>query len=164
MKTAFWLIGIFFTLMVIALGYTLKLALDNAEPILDETYYEKGLDYQAHIDAREKAEAMGFRIQGEVFDRSSLERGEQSIGWTLVVPEGQIVQAGDVDFKLTLDQPATSRYRQVLEIQPDEIQQVDGNLVFLKKVNLKRPGYWDVIVEGKKGELYFHRSQRLAVQ
>ena len=159
MKTAFWLIGIFFTLMVIGLGYTLKLALDNAEPILDETYYEKG-----HIDAREKAEALGFRIQGEVFDATSLQRGEQSIAWTLVIPDGQTVKVGDVDFKLTLDQPATSRYRQVLDIQQDEIQQVDGNLVFQKKVNLKRPGYWDVIIEGKKGELYFHRAQRLAVQ
>ena len=164
MKTAFWLIGIFFTLMVIGLGYTLKLALDNAEPILDETYYEKGLDYQAHIDAREMAESQGYKIQGPVFDKDLLERGKQSLSWTLLVPDGKALKAEEVDFKLVIDQPATSRYRQSVQIAPDDIQIQNGNLVFTKEITIPRPGYWDVIVDGKAGELRFHRSHRVGVE
>ncbi len=164
MKTAFWLIGIFFTLLVIGLGYTLKLALDNAEPILDESYYEKGLDYQAHIDARELAQNQGFQIQGAVFEKDLLERGKQSLSWTLLVPEGKALKAEEVDFKLVLDQPATSRYRQSVQIAPEDIQIQNGNLVFTKEITIPRPGYWDVIVDGKAGELRFHRSHRVGVE
>ncbi|MEQ8350873.1 MAG: FixH family protein [Leptospiraceae bacterium] len=164
MKTAFWLIGIFFTLMLIALGYTLKLALDNAEPILDETYYEKGLDYQAHIDAREKAEDLGYRIQGDVFEADLLSRGNQSISWTLIVPEGQNLNPEDVSFTLVLDQPATSRYRQIVKMDAKDIQIQQNNLVFQKEITIPRPGYWDVIVDGKAGELRFYRSQRVGVE
>lgn len=164
MKTAFWLIGIFFLLLTGGLAYTLKLALDHSEPILDEKYYEKGLDYQAHIDAREKAVALGYRLEGEVFDASSLPRGKQSLSWTLVVPQEQNLKPEDVEFRVTLDQPATSKYRQVVNIAAADIQQENGNLVFQKEIDIARPGYWDVIIEGQMGDLYVHRSQRLAVQ
>ena len=164
MKTAFWLIGIFFALLTTGLGYTLKLALDNAEPILDETYYEKGLDYQAHIDAREKAEALGFKIEGDVFQADTLARGKQTPDWTLTIPEGQSLKPEDVSFTLKLDQPATSRYRQSVEITAADIKSENGRLMFSKEITIPRPGYWDVIVDGKAGELRFHRSQRVGVE
>ena len=74
------------------------------------------------------------------------------------------MKAEEVDFKLVLDQPATSRYRQSVQIAPDDIQIQNGNLVFTKEITIPRPGYWDVIVDGKAGELRFHRSHRVGVE
>ncbi|MCB1305629.1 MAG: FixH family protein [Leptospiraceae bacterium] len=163
MKTAFWLIGIFFVVLFIALGYTLKVAFENQEPILDESYYEKGLDYQAHIDAREKAEKLGFVIQSDLFEKSSLSRGQQNLKWTLVIPAGQSVDRNSLEFKLILDQPATSKYRQIVDIKGSEASEQNGNLVFEKEVTLNRPGYWDLSLEGKADGLTFYKAHRLVV-
>ncbi len=46
-KKIFYIIGGFFLIFFVAVGYTIYIAQKNFEPVMDIRYYEKGLDYES---------------------------------------------------------------------------------------------------------------------
>ncbi len=46
-KKIFYIIGGFFLIFFIAVGYTIYIAQKNFEPVMDARYYEKGLNYES---------------------------------------------------------------------------------------------------------------------
>ncbi|MCB1200396.1 MAG: FixH family protein [Leptospiraceae bacterium] len=62
LKKALVLIGIFYLFMFAAIGYTLAIAFEKHQDVMDEAYFEKGLNYQETLDRRALAQKNGWYV------------------------------------------------------------------------------------------------------
>ncbi len=61
-KKIFYVIGTFFLIFFIAVGYTIYIAQKNFEPVMDVRYYEKGLDYEKRNQEFKKAQEKNWKV------------------------------------------------------------------------------------------------------
>jgi nitrogen fixation protein FixH len=151
LKRAFILIGVFFIALFIGIGFTLKLAFASHEPVTDERYYERGLDYQQRLDALSRGEANGWELDSSLFqdpEATTLAPGVTAVEWTLTNRRGEEIQNAEV--RITLDRPATSAGRTTRVVRLADGERINASLYrFKTDLALPRAGYWDVTFEAK---------------
>ncbi len=151
LRRAFIIIGVFFLTLFAGIGYTLKLAFENHQPVLVDRYYERGLDYQKHLDALERGRSEGWDFEAPMLeDGAALARGEQNIEVRLVNRKSPKVseKIENASVRLTFDRPATTDGRQEFEFSLADAQKSGDGYAFVAAVQLPRPGYWDVRLDG----------------
>lgn len=152
LKRAFWMIGLLFIFLVAGLGVILKIAFEHQTPILDEAYYEKGLNWQTYKDRYRRAAKEGWKLQGQIFDQSVLDRSKnpQTVVVDLLGPApavGKLKDAGDSGLKLTLvlERPASTKDRQIVELKPSPFNKKD-RLRYQGELRVPGPGRWELVV------------------
>ncbi len=167
LKRAFTIIGLFFIALFIGIGFTLKLAFENVEPVTDERYYERGLDYQQRLDALNRGEANGWELDSSLFqdpEARPLAPGVHPVEWTLANRRGEEIQ--DAEVRITLDRPATSSGRTTSVVRLADGERINASLYrFKTNLALPRGGYWDVTFEAKvNSDAELSRTSRVFVR
>lgn len=151
LKRAFILIGAFFIALFIGIAFTLKLAFESHEPVTDERYYERGLDYQQRLDALSRGAAEGWELDSSLFqdpEAASLAVGIAPVEWTLANRRGEEIKNAEV--RITLDRPASSAGRTTSVVRLADGERINASLYrFKTNLALPRAGYWDVTFEAK---------------
>lgn len=151
LRRAFIVIGVFFLTLFVAIGYTLKLAFENHQPLLVDRYYERGLDYQQYLDGLERGRSEGWDFEAKILEEgTALSRGEQNIEVRLVNRKSAQISPKNASVRLTFDRPATTEGRREFEFSLDDARKVAGDgYAFVAAVELPRSGYWDVRLDGR---------------
>lgn len=167
LKRAFTLIGAFFIALFIGIGFTLKLAFENHEPVTDERYYERGLDYQQRLDALNRGAAEGWELDSSLFEDPEArpsETGVIPVEWTLANRRGEEIKNAEV--RITLDRPASSQGRTTSVVRLADGERISASLYrFKTNLSVPRAGYWDVTFEAKlNSDAELSRTSRVLVR
>jgi len=73
-KRIFYIIGGFFVIFFVAVGYTIYIAQKNFEPVMDQRYYEKGLNYEQRKHEFEKSKEKNWQASINILDRDSIKK------------------------------------------------------------------------------------------
>ncbi len=140
LRQAFWLIGVFFALLFVAIGYTLHLAFSGFEPSMDEAYYRKGMDYQVHIDRFRRGETAGWRLEGGI-PSTGVTVGNRPVRFRLTAPKpiGETVR-----LQLRLERRASTRDRQQIVV-PGEVR--GNDVAFSGSLRVPGPGSWELFAD-----------------
>lgn len=139
LKKAMILIGIFYTMMFGAIGYTLNKAFSEHQDVMDTEYYSKGLDYQAIIDRRAKAKKAGWSLKGLPQDNSHFKAGVP-IPLEVIIKGNDGKNVNQAQLKIVLDKRAGGGRLKDIIISPNEKGILKGQFI------LPEAGYWEVYI------------------
>ena len=140
MKIAFALIGAFFALLFVAVAVTLQLALAGFEPPMDESYYRRGLDYQAHLNRLERGRAAGWKLEVDL-PREPVTVGLLRLHFRLVgaVPDDEVPE-----LDVRLERPASTRGRSMVSVRG---KRNVGGALFSADLPVSAAGTWELHAE-----------------
>lgn len=145
LKRAFIAIAFFFVCLFGAAGYTIALAVKHSEPILDERYYEKGLDYEKRLSKMRLANEEGWDFETKLLSERNLPYNETGYKIALQIPEGQAPQK--VNLTVTIDRPASSKFRVEKTLTGEQAVKRNNEWVFQTDLAMPAPGYADIKLE-----------------
>lgn len=143
LKIAFSVIVVFFLGLFVAVGVTIRLAVKDHEPVIDENYYERGLLYENEAELLRRAEDEKWVLQSEILDQRTMRPGEREVSIKIFSETGVALTGADVTVKVEL--PASVKYRKIHDFKP-----VEGSPgLYTGRLNLPNPGMWEIVVKAE---------------
>ncbi len=145
------MMGLAFAALMGATWYTVKIAMTGHEPVMDQHYYEKGLNYEKEI-----AESVQMRSEGYHFDSnlllkdSNLSKGANEIEIKILKKD---IPVNNAKLFLIRERSATSKFTEKKELIFDK----DG--IYRANIDFPFDGSWQVTlnanVEGRSFDKTF---------
>ena len=138
--------------LVAGIVYSYKLAVTNFEPVIDEKYYEVGLDYQAVLNLQKWATERGYKYTTDI-EKLQIS-SNQKISLEMV---GQPLKE-EVKAEARFARPATTRGRHSIGFKTVKktCKSSTCRWLFEGKTGNLAPGHWDVTFAttlGKSGRV-----------
>lgn len=128
----------FFAVVFAANGFLIYEAISGFDGLVEENYYEKGLNYN---DVLQKEKQLGWRMELSFPD--DLKAGADNKA-KVVIFDRNGEPVGGAKVKLTLKRPATDRFDREVELIP-------SGCAYHGTVSVPVTGLWDISVEAEKG-------------
>lgn len=157
LRTAFILIGVTLTSVITFLVLVTRMAILQHEPVMDSSYYEKGLDYEARIRSLKKAEEQGWALNVPFKDFGELSRGSNPLSMTLTGPAAP----KSAVLRVIVERPATAKDRKTIEVDMSKAKPVPGGLEFAVDLNLPEHGQYEISSEvrvNNEADVYVRRK------
>lgn len=140
-------LGIAFLALIGGTWYTIKIAMEGNEPVIDKFYYEKGLNYEKEIAKRKQMQLEGYRFESIFSEKNAfLKRDSNEIQVGFFVKDAAV---NDAKIFITRERAATNKFTEKKELIFDK----DG----IYKANLSFPhdGQWQItLVADRNGRIY----------
>jgi hypothetical protein len=161
-KKIFYIIGGFFGIFFIGVGYTIYLAQKNFEPVMDKRYYEKGLNYEERKQEFLKAKEKNWNAYINFLNKDTITkkfRLEIKLSSTNIKDFFSDPERNVVDLKVSL--PATiKQFYNFQFIEKDFI--IKDNLILLEKdIEIPKSGFYEFRLElrpEKDAAMFFTRK------
>lgn len=150
MKKSLWpkaIIG-FFAVVFLANGTFIYLALKSSDGLVEENYYEKGLNYD---DLLQRQKRLGWQI--DLTFAGDLKPGDTNDA-KVVISDKTGAPIGDAKVRLVLKRPATNRYDRDFELTP-------SGCAYHGKLLVPAFGIWDISVRAEKGDDRIEKTFRV---
>lgn len=147
LRRAFYVVIFVFISMFVATYHTVKVTLQNFEPVIDKNYYETGLNYEKALESQRELASQGYAIESSIWKSGNIIVGSNAVEFQ-VLQNGNLAEADNV--VLVWERNATTRARGSLKLEKSEKGRFLGNW------NLTSPGEWVVTlsatIQGKNFE------------
>ncbi len=128
----------FFAVIFMANGFLIYLAVSGFEGLVEDNYYEKGLNYNDVI----QQEKLGWKIELSFTD--DMKAGAPNKAKVVIFdPKGEPI--GGARVRIALRRPATDRFDKEFELVP-------SGCAYHGTVFLPVSGLWDIAVKAEKGD------------
>jgi hypothetical protein len=157
LRIAFILIGLTLSATIIFLVLVARVAIQNHEPVMDSSYYEKGLDYEARVRSLKKGEEQGWVLDVPFQEGAEMPRGTSKLVLKLSGP----AQPKSAALRVMVERPATAKYRQTIELNMSGAKAVPGGLEFPVEINLNERGTFEIFSEVRvndEADVYVRRK------
>lgn len=157
LRNAFILIGLALGSVMIFLTLVARMAIMSHEPVMDSSYYEKGLDYEARVRSLRKGEEGGWVLDVPFKDFAELPRGANQLTMKLTGP----AQPRSAVLRVILERPATAKQRQTVEVDMAGAKVVPGGLEFPVALTFAEHGTFEISSEvriNNEADVYVRRK------
>ncbi|MBK8398959.1 MAG: FixH family protein [Leptospiraceae bacterium] len=155
-RFAFTMVGLAFAALIGATWYTVKIAMDGHEPVMDKNYYEKGLNYEKEIAESIQMKSEGYRFESSIMTaESGLTKEPTDIEIRIFKNETPVNNA---KLFLTKGRTATNKFTEKKEIIFDKEGIYRGNLNFLHE------GEWQITLNAKVENRSFEKTFMVLVK
>jgi len=147
-KRIFYIIGGFFVIFFVAVGYTIYIAQKNFEPIMDQRYYEKGLNYEQRKHEFEKSKEKNWQATINILDRDSIKKdfllevrlNNSNLKDFFSDPERNVVD-------LKISYPATMKGSYEFQFVEKEFKVKNNHIVLEKQLQIPVAGFYEFRIE-----------------
>ncbi|GIX42932.1 MAG: hypothetical protein KatS3mg129_2665 [Leptospiraceae bacterium] len=148
-KRIFYIIGGFFIVFFVAVGYTIYLAQKNFEPVMDKRYYEKGLNYEKRKNEFLKARQKDWKVYVNFLDKDTINKNylleihlsnQNNIKDFFSNPERNVV-----DLKISL--PATIKRHYEFQFVEKDFKINNNSVILQKEIQIPVPGLYEFRLE-----------------
>ena len=163
LRRAFYCIGLAFLGLFTWLFFMVNIAFEIDEPVLDTSYYKKGMNYQKRIDGLKKGREAGYLLESKIFSTGQANQGEIPTEFLLRGPDESFPR--EVDFQVRMERPASIKGRKIIRLKlADARRQSAREYVFPATLQAPLPGYWEIHVEVNLGaDAILYRRHRIYV-
>ncbi len=137
LRRAFYVIIFVFIALFAATYHTIKVTIQNFEPVIDKNYYETGLNYEKALEDQRLLSSQGYAIESSIWTLGNTGVGSNSV-------EVKVLKNGEpTDAELAVlvwERNATTRAKGTLSLEKL------GTGRFVSNWNLSSPGEWVVTV------------------
>lgn len=139
-KKSLWpkVIIAFFTVIFMANGFLIYLAVSGFEGLEEEDYYEKGLNLN---DAIQQERRLGWKIELSFTDDLKIDAANNA---KVVIFDKTGIPLGGAKVKMVLRRPATNRFDK-------EFEMITSGYAYHGAVILPLNGMWDISVKAERG-------------
>lgn len=153
-----------FIMISLALGGTVvfmvlvaRMAIMQHEPVMDSSYYEKGLDYEARLRYLRKGEEQGWKLEFPFAEFAELPRGSNIIAVRLTGPSAP----GAASLRVMVERPASAKERLTREVGLESAKRTTGGWEFPVEINLSGTGTFEISAEirvNNEADVYIRRK------
>ena len=162
MKISFIMISLLLGATVASGIWFVKFAMSVQEPVMDDAYFAKGLNYQNRVASLERAKAQGFAIATSLPANGPMARSRQQLTFT-VSGKTPIENAA---LHIVIERPATTRERKTIDLsfaQSAKISETERK--FQTEVDFPGSGLWEISAEAAVNkDMAVYTRQTVTVQ
>jgi len=147
-KRIFYIIGGFFIIFFIAVGYTIYIAQKNFEPVMDQRYYEKGLNYEQRKHEFEKSKEKKWQAFINILEKDAIKKNflfEVQLSNSNVKDFFSDPERNVVDLKISY--PATMKGSYEFQFVEKDFKVKNNSIVLEKQLQIPVAGFYEFRIE-----------------
>ena len=145
LKRSFILMGACYAILIIAIVYSFNLANRIFEPVIDDQYYEKGLDFQKVRSADLLAKKDGIQLKVQLLD--TLKESEKLFNVKITSPRNNRLKEDSI--RIVSSEPASikNQFEARPKLKKRQCKEERCETHYTANLNFSKQGYWDITTE-----------------